>query len=125
MVGTIGIHHHEIQCIIGDLPKERTLAQRIYIDLEVGVDFSRCAKSDKLEDSVCYTRLATICSQLAIKNKFRLLETFASAAIARLLQEPGVEWAFIRIKKPDAIDAAQYTYVELRSSVKTDKKEAS
>lgn len=111
MLGTIGIKDHLIKCVIGNLPKERKSSQKIYIDLQAGVDFS---PTDALEDTVCYAHLAEICTQLATQRKYRLLETFALEAAKKLLEEPNVLWVVIRVKKPGAIPTAKYAYAELK-----------
>lgn len=113
MLGIVGVENHKIHCIIGNNPEEQLQPQDIYVDIRVKVDFARCTHSDRLKDTVDYTRLAHICSELATTRRYRIIETFAAEVLQRLVQEFDIQWAWIRIKKPAALPSADYTYVEL------------
>lgn len=113
MLGIIGFEQHRIRCIIGVTEDERREGQDIYVDLKVKVDFSRCTASDSLQDTVSYIPLAEICTHQAQTNQYQLLETLANAILRRILSDPNIHWAWIRIKKPAAIPSAAYALVEL------------
>jgi dihydroneopterin aldolase len=117
MIGTIGFKKHRIHCVIGNNPEERNQAQDIFVDLRVKVDFANAAQSDNLKDTICYTFFADLCTQLAQKNRYRLLETFAAAVLENILQQPNVQSAWIRIRKPNAIPTAEYALIELEKSL--------
>lgn len=113
MMGKIGIKDHRIECIIGDLPQERSSSQTIYVDVEIERNF---ASTDKLDDTFCYAKIADICTDIAKSRNFRLLETYAVVLVKHLREVPGVGSIFVRIKKPGALPTAEYAYVEMRSS---------
>lgn len=113
MLGTISIEHLEIPCVIGVNPIERTAKQAIYIDLRIVCDFSECVESDRVHDTVDYVHLAEICTETAQKGGFKLLETYASTVLDRIIRETGAENAWIRVKKPLAIPSASYAIIEL------------
>jgi 7,8-dihydroneopterin aldolase/epimerase/oxygenase len=117
MQGIIGFKQLAISCIIGDFPEEWEQEQLIYVDLKVKADFSRCAQSDNLKDTVNYVQLAEICTQMAKTKKYRLLETFAYEVLERLLADFPLSWVWISVKKPAGIQSAQYTYVELEKDL--------
>jgi 7,8-dihydroneopterin aldolase/epimerase/oxygenase len=115
MLGIIGFDHHKILCIVGTEPEERMLEQEIYVDLKVEADFSRCAASDLLQDTVNYVHLSEICTELACKGQYRLLESYAYAVLRKLLQDfTAINWAWIRVQKPQALATAKCTTVELK-----------
>lgn len=116
MLGIIGFKQHRIRCLIGNNEAERQHEQEIFVDLKIKIDFSRCAESDDLRDSVCYLFLSEFCTQLAQQNRYRLLEAFASDAIEQLLALPPIQWVWIRIMKPQALPSAEYALIELESS---------
>lgn len=113
MEGTIGFKKHRIRCIIGDTDIERNQEQEILVDLRVKIDFSRCAKSDNLKDTISYTTLADICTQLAQNNRYRLLESFAADALNKILLLPHTQSVWIKIRKPSAIPTAECAIIEL------------
>lgn len=114
MQGTIGVEQLIISCIIGVLPEERESEQFIFVDVQAGIDFERTSKSDDIKDTVNYVSLAEICKQLAEKNKYRLLETLACDIVSHVLEEPAVQWAWVRIKKPVSVPYSNGAYVEYR-----------
>lgn len=119
MKGWIGFYHHRITCIIGVLPHERTQEQVIIISLKVKTDFSACALSDSVEDTINYVELADRCTALARNGKYQLLETLACHILDDIFKEFKLEAAWIEIRKPAAIPSADCTVVELeRSSAK-------
>ena len=114
MNGIIGFKNHKIRCIIGTLPEERENEQEILVDLKVKVDFASCIKSDNVQDTVDYVTLAEICTNLAQHNKYQLIETYASNVLDKILSDFNVKWAWIKVKKPQALPTAEYTTVELK-----------
>lgn len=114
MIGTLGFDQLAIRCIIGCCPEERQHEQEIFVDLKVGFDFARCASTDHLKDALDYVKLAEICTTLARNKKYHLQETFAAEVLQKLINEFDVPWAWIKIKKPQALPSAQYATVELR-----------
>ena len=85
MIGTIGFEELCIDCIIGIMPEERSRVQSIYVDLKVEADFSQCVHSDHMHHSINYVEPADLCIDIAKKNQFQLLETFANAVLESLL----------------------------------------
>lgn len=113
MLGTISFEHLEVPCVIGVNPHERTAQQSIFVDLRIVCDFSECIESDRVHDTVDYVHLAEICTLTAQQGGFKLLETYASAVLDRVLKETHAENAWIRVKKPLGIPGAQFAAIEL------------
>lgn len=111
--GMIGFQHHRIFCIIGVLPEERVHEQEIYVDLKVQINFAACIQFERIEETISYVDLANICTELAQKQKYQLLEVLANAILDCLAKDVRIQWAWVRIKKPQAIPTAEYAMVEL------------
>jgi dihydroneopterin aldolase len=111
--GILGIHHYQLNCIIGIYPDELKQEQTLFIDAKVKLDLSNCLLSGQIEDTIDYTLLAQICSQLAEQKNYLLLETFASDILDHFLRRFKAVWAWVKIQKPAAIPNASYAYVEL------------
>jgi 7,8-dihydroneopterin aldolase/epimerase/oxygenase len=116
MQGVIKILNHKLSCIIGVLPEERTLEQEIFIDLELRRDFSTCIKSDRVDDTVCYVAVSELCTTIAKKGGFGLLETYAHKVLETLFGKFDVEWAKITVKKPGALPTGDCAIVELEKN---------
>ncbi len=111
-IGKIGFDHYKIDCIIGVHEEERKNNQTIYLDLRVEYDFSKAASDDDFQKTICYEVLGNLCKELSLKG-YRLLETFAFELIQTLMNQYKIKWAFVRIKKPNALPLANYAVVEL------------
>lgn len=114
MNGIIGIEHLRIRCIIGINPEEREFEQDIFVDLKVESDISRCITSDSIRDTINYIALKDLCIRLAHSKRHRLMETFAGDILIHLFKEFDIQWAWIRVKKPNAISEAEYAMIELQ-----------
>jgi dihydroneopterin aldolase len=113
MLGTIGFEGYRVSCIIGTEQHERIQEQRIFIDLKVKTDFSKVALTENLKDTINYTTLAHLCKELAVNGKYFLIEKYAFDIIQQIFDNFPVKSAWVRIKKPTAINEAEWAFVEL------------
>lgn len=111
--GILGIHQHQVSCIIGVYPKERQHEQILLFDVKIKIDLSRCLISDQMQDSVDYVLIAQICTDLAKQKKYFLLEKLASDILDECLFRLRAIWAWVCIRKPAAISSASDAFVEL------------
>ena len=72
------------ETIIGIHPWEREERQTIVVDLEMGCDTTRPARSDKIDYALDYAKVSEQVIALVEASEFQLIETLAEA-IARLL----------------------------------------
>lgn len=112
-MGIIGFENYRIPCIIGVYPEEQFVAQEIFVDLRARVHLKEALASDALEHAVDYTILAQLCSRLAQQKRYKLIESYASDVLAEVLCFDKVAWAWIRVKKPMALWAAKFAFVEM------------
>jgi dihydroneopterin aldolase len=112
MKGIMGFDNLKINCIVGILSAERNISQDIYIDIKVQYDLKQCLTSHSIHDTVDYIRLVEI-SMNEAQYKHGLLEIFAYKVLEQIYEEFSVSWAWIRIKKPQALPEAQWAFVEM------------
>ncbi len=116
--GIIGISNHQVSCIIGVYPEERTIEQFLFFDVKLKLHLSKCSKTDAFEDAANYEHLAELCTELATSKKFHLLEALASAVLDGCLTKFPAVWASVKIRKPKAIKSASDAFVELERGKK-------
>ena len=81
-------------------PEERTLGQSYVVDLAVELDLRQPGASDRLEDTVSYTRLYRAVQEVVEGESRNLLEATAQAIASRVLAEFPVAAVRVRVKKP-------------------------
>jgi dihydroneopterin aldolase len=76
-----------IDCVaaIGVTPEERTIKQRLSIDIEILANAARAAQSDSLKDAVDYSKIATLVMDVCGSRDFHLIETLAELLASRIL----------------------------------------
>lgn len=83
----------------GELPAERELGGRFSVDVELETDVSAAAASDRLEDTVDYTRAHRLVGEVVEGEACRLLETVAERIAGRLLELAPVRRVTVRVRK--------------------------
>lgn len=86
----------------GVLPSERANGQPFLIDVELGLDTRRAAKSDDLTDTVDYAGLADRVVALVEGEPVNLIETLAERIAEMCLEPAGVEQVQVTVHKPEA-----------------------
>ena len=83
-------------------PKEREFGQHFVVDIEVSADLSLAGTSDRLEDTVDYTKLHDLVKHVVTGAPRNLLETVAEDIAQKTLTNfPLVEIITVRISKPE------------------------
>jgi 7,8-dihydroneopterin aldolase/epimerase/oxygenase len=86
--------------------EERQQAQPIDVDLEVSVDLTPAALSDRLRDAIDYTKLFALCEQVVTQQSFALLEALARQIGDRVRDDHRVLEVVVRVRKPRLLDGA-------------------
>lgn len=95
--GLVVFGHH------GYLEEERRLGQRFLVDLWVDVQ-GEATRSDRIEDTVDYRRLAALVREVFGGEERLLLEGLAGAVADGIVERfPSVEHARVRVRKPDVV----------------------
>jgi len=112
-VDTIRIRRLRLPCLIGAADWERARRQEVVLDVTLQADLSAAGRSDRLEDTVDYGRLASRLAALVEASSFRLLEALAEAVAAACLQEPRVRRVEVTVEKPRAVPLARSAAVRI------------
>jgi FolB domain-containing protein len=110
-----------VACSIGTRPEERRRSQEIVIDVCLHLDLEEPGRTDRLEDTVDYSRLAGEITAMAESSSFQLLERLAEEVAALALANPKVERVEVKVNKPHALPRGRAAVVEIvrdRSSSK-------
>ena len=100
----------------GVFEEERREGRRLKIDLEVEVDEEGSTKSDELEETLDYRRLAEIVTEVVEGPSRFLVEKLAGEIVATTLERhPSVCQATVRVRKkaPDVVGQPRWVGVEL------------
>jgi dihydroneopterin aldolase len=111
---TIFLHELQVKTIIGIEDWERKILQTVSIDLEMGADIQRAAKTDSIDNALNYKAVAKRVQQFVADSEFQLVETMAESIADIVLQEFEVPWIQVRVSKPGAIRGARDVGVRIR-----------
>lgn len=99
----------------GVMAHEGKVGQTFGIDLELDIDLSEAARTDKVADTVSYDAVVTRASEAFLGQRFRLIEAAAGrVADAVLAAFPRVKSIAVTIHKPHAPVAATFSDVGVR-----------
>src|SRR4051794_32074963 len=76
-----------IDCVaaIGVTPEERTIRQRLSIDVELFTDTAKPARTDSLKDAIDYAKVAAMVAEVCRSRDYHLIETVAERIAERVL----------------------------------------
>jgi dihydroneopterin aldolase len=109
-VDRIILHGMSFQGRHGVRPAEREHPQEFKVDVEVDCDLSEPGRTDRLEDTVDYTKVRAIAREVIEGESANLLETLAARIAKGVLGQPRVAAVSVKVaKRPvsmQPIDAA-------------------
>lgn len=85
----IFLHELKLDTVIGIHEWEREAPQTIQLDLDIALPHSRAGRSDRVEDTIDYGRVAERIRQSLAEKRFSLVEALAEHVAQLLLQEFG------------------------------------
>ena len=116
-MNTISLVDLEITCIIGILPDERVKEQILLLDIYLDVDFGDSNIADDINETIDYTKIAELATQLAISKKYNLIESFCYDLNNLFLDTfKIIQQSKITVKKPNAIPKAKYAAYSMKKS---------
>tara|TARA_B100000035_G_scaffold163739_1_gene139479 strand:- start:2981 stop:3343 length:363 start_codon:yes stop_codon:yes gene_type:complete len=92
---------------IGLFEWEKQIDQIINIDVEVGFDITKAAKTDDVRHSLDYKTLSNRIKEYVSNNTHELIETLIQNIADNILKEFDVEYVTLSISKPGAIRGSQ------------------
>jgi dihydroneopterin aldolase len=115
MTDSIFIKGLSLHAYHGVMAHEAKVGQSFSIDLELEIDLSAAARSDKVVDTVSYDKVVDCAREAFSAQRFRLIEAAAgSVANAVLKTFPRVNVVEVTIHKPHAPIAATFSDVGVR-----------
>ena len=104
-----------IDCVaaIGVTPEERTMKQRLSIDVEFAIDILAPARTDSLKDALDYSRVARRVMEICGSRDFHLIETLAQLISDRLLEEFPMQQVRILVRKISPVLEPRVNYVSV------------
>ena len=116
---TLFINDLTIPCIIGAHEHERKDKQLVIINIELSIDTKTAGKTDDLQDTVNYQKIAHDVASMVERSDFYLLEKLAQSAADICLQDKRVKQVKIRIEKPKAVKLAKSSAIEITRNNKS------
>ena len=118
-MNTISIVDLEITCIIGILPNERIKEQTLLLNINLDVDIGDSTFADDINETIDYTIIAEMATQLAITKKYNLIESFCKDLNNLFLETfQAIQQTRITVKKPNAIPKAKYAAYTMKKTRK-------
>jgi 7,8-dihydroneopterin aldolase/epimerase/oxygenase len=104
-----------IDCVaaIGVTAEERTIKQRLSIDIELFVDSSKAAGTDSLKDAVDYSKVAVLAMEVCGSRDFHLIETLAELLSSRILDGFPVPQVRVLVRKISPVVEPRVNYVSI------------
>ena len=100
-------------CIIGIWDWERRVKQKVVIDLEMGADIRRAARSDAIDDTLDYKRVSKRLLQFVGESEFQLVETLTERIAQVIVTEFDVPWVRVRLNKQGAIRGSRDVGIQI------------
>lgn len=112
---TVRITNLQLRTIIGFNDWERDKKQDIVIN--IAIDFSpvNAIKSDAVEDSLDYKQIKRSVIELVENSSFNLIESLVHAIIEKIMVNPQVLSAWVKVDKPHALRFAESVSVEMHT----------
>ena len=104
-----------IDCVasIGVTQEERTIKQRLSIDVEFWTDAARPAQQDSLKEAVDYAKVAAAVMQVCQSRPFHLIETVAEHLAARILGDFPIVQVRVLVRKLSPVVEPRVEYVSV------------
>jgi 7,8-dihydroneopterin aldolase/epimerase/oxygenase len=104
-----------IDCVasIGVTPEERTMKQRLSIDVEFTADAGQAARHDSLKDAIDYAKVAAVVMQVCQARPFHLIETVAEHLAARILTDFPTFQVRVLVRKLSPVVEPRVEYVSV------------
>lgn len=95
-----------VDTVIGVYDWERTITQRLTLDLTLATDIRPAAADDDIARTLDYAAISERILAFAAAHDFALVETFAERLAATLREEFAIAWLRLTVRKPGAVPAA-------------------
>lgn len=91
----------------GVYEEEGRLGQRFYVSIDAWLDLAPAGQEDSLEKSVSYADIAAQVQEIAVGQRYQIIEALAEAIAGELLRNfPRIDEISVTVEKPNAAVAA-------------------
>ena len=108
----------EIDTVIGIYDWERTITQKVVLDIEMAFDNRRPAASDDIVDTLNYKDVSKRLIAFVGESNFGLVESLAERCAAIIREEFGVAWVRLKLSKPGAVTGSRAVGVVIERGTK-------
>jgi len=112
------IRELKIETVIGIFDWERSIRQKVILDLEMVADIQAAAETDQIAQALDYNAVSQRVIQFVEGSEFKLIETLAERVASLVLEEFSVPWLRLRLSKPGAVKGAKDVGVLLERGIK-------
>ncbi len=109
----IRIQEIEVTAVIGTLPHERTIRQKLIVSAELRGDFRAAGLADDFTLTFDYSAAERLIADFVSASSYHLLEALAEHLAQKLLAIDYVESVLLRIGKPGAAQIARGIELEI------------
>jgi dihydroneopterin aldolase len=104
-----------IDCVtaIGVTPEERTIKQRLSVDVELTTDTSHPALHDSLKDALDYSKVVHTVHEVCRSRDFHLVETVAELIAEKILREFRTPQVRVVVRKVSPVLEPHVNYVSV------------
>ncbi|MDX1443805.1 MAG: dihydroneopterin aldolase [Gammaproteobacteria bacterium] len=113
---TVFIRDLRIPTVVGIYDWERRIRQEIRLDIEMGFDISKAAKSDHIDDTLNYKAVAKRVDAFVRESSFQLVEALAEETCQLILAEFPVQTVKLTLNKTGAVSIAKDVGVVIERS---------
>lgn len=103
----------QLEASVGVFDWEKTIRQKLSVDIELYTDFSAAAKSDALDDAVNYAAVCECIHAVIQQDHYQLLERLAETIAQALFEQFQVARIVLCLHKPGAIAGANSVGVKV------------
>ena len=101
------IRELKVDTVVGIYDWEKKMRQHVVLDIEMGADIARAAKTDAIADTLDYKAVAKRVQQFVQESQFGLVETLAEKVAGVIMQEFQVPWVKLTLNKPGAVSGSK------------------
>jgi 7,8-dihydroneopterin aldolase/epimerase/oxygenase len=98
---TIEVSGLSLYTHVGVSEAEREIGQRLLVDLRIAVSDVDATVTDRIEDTVDYSKVCQSANLVAQQRSYKTLERLCSAIADRVIDEYGVDAVWIKAAKPE------------------------
>ncbi|MGP1958568.1 MAG: bifunctional dihydroneopterin aldolase/7,8-dihydroneopterin epimerase [Arsenophonus sp. NC-CH8-MAG3] len=115
----IFIEQLSVLTTIGVYDWEQTIQQKLLLDIEMGWDNQRAAKSDKVEYCLDYAQVTKVIIKHIETQKFALIERVAQEVADIILNKFDTCWVQVKVYKPGIMIQAKQVGVIIKRTKST------